>query len=117
VCGGRDFDSWKVLQEVLKDEVGSFRGPNPEIVIIQGGAKGADFLAKVYAKWVGWSCEEYPANWKKHGKAAGGIRNQQMLDEGKPDVVVAFPGGIGTADMIRRAKKAGVEVLEVEGDE
>lgn len=45
-----------------------------------------------------------------NGKAAGPIRNQRMLDEGKPDLVVAFPGGRGTADMVRRAKAAGVPV-------
>jgi ABC-type sugar transport system substrate-binding protein len=40
-----------------------------------------------------------------------------MLDEGKPDIVVAFPGGTGTADMVRRARKAGVVVIEVTNDE
>jgi len=54
------------------------------------------------------------ANWRTHGKAAGPIRNQQMLDEGRPHLVVAFPGGTGTADMVRRAKAAGVPVMEVE---
>ena len=82
--------------------------------IIQGGAKGADFLAKVYAHECGIPCEEYPADWKAYGKAAGHLRNQKMLDEGKPDLVVAFPGGNGTADMVARARKAGVEVLVVE---
>jgi hypothetical protein len=55
----------------------------------------------------------FPANWKKHGRAAGPMRNQQMLDEGKPDLVIAFPGGSGTADMVRRAKAAGVPVETV----
>ena len=48
-------------------------------------------------------------DWKKYGKKAGPLRNQQMLEEGKPDLVVAFPGGNGTADMVRRAKKANIE--------
>jgi hypothetical protein len=56
----------------------------------------------------------YVAQWKKHGRAAGPIRNQRMLDEGKPDLVVAFPGGRGTADMIRRAERAGVPVQQVQ---
>ena len=51
---------------------------------------------------------EMPADWTKHGKAAGPIRNQKMLDE-CPDLVVAFPGGKGTADMVRRAMKAGID--------
>lgn len=53
----------------------------------------------------------FRANSRKHGRAAGPIRNQQMLDEGKPHLVVAFPGGTGTADMVRRAQAAGVLVL------
>jgi len=113
VCGGRDFYHWGILSAAMETYIGKFRGPNKDITIIQGGAKGADFLSKAYADYVGWGCEEYPADWKQHGKAAGGIRNQQMLDEGKPDLVVALKGGIGTADMVRRAKKAGVEVKEV----
>ena len=46
-------------------------------------------------------------------KSAGHIRNQVMLDKGKPDVVVAFPGGRGTADMVRRAEGAGIEVRRI----
>ena len=108
VCGGRDYDDWGVLYDTLYDLLED--GP---IVIIQGGAKGADFLAKVWAKHMIQESHEYPANWKTYGKRAGSVRNQQMLDEGKPDLVVAFQGGHGTADMVRRARKAGVEVLIV----
>jgi hypothetical protein len=46
---------------------------------------------------------------------AGPIRKQQMLDEGKPDLVVAFPGGRGTAHMVRIARAAGIEVIEASG--
>ena len=56
----------------------------------------------------------YPADWDKHGKAAGPIRNKQMIDEGKPDLVIAFPGGRGTAGAVRLAKFAGVTVRVVE---
>jgi hypothetical protein len=52
----------------------------------------------------------YPADWARHGNAAGLVRNQQMLDDGKPDLAVAFPGGKGTADMVRRARKAGIPI-------
>lgn len=82
-------------------------------VIIQGGAKGADRMARDFANANDIRCEQYDADWKAHGKAAGHIRNQQMLDEGKPDVVIAFPGGAGTADMVKRARAAGVEVIEI----
>lgn len=86
----------------------------PNVRIITGGAKGVDSAAIDWAV-VNW-CEfkEYLADWRKHGKAAGPIRNQQMLDEEKIDLVVAFPGGSGTADMVRRARKAGIPVKEIE---
>ena len=59
------------------------------------------------------SHEVYPANWEEFGKRAGLIRNARMLTEGKPERVLAFPGGRGTADMVSRAREAGVEVCEV----
>lgn len=72
-----------------------------------------DALAHDWAV-VNWTqFEEYKADWDTYGLAAGPLRNQRMLDEGKPDVVLAFPGGKGTADMVARARKAGVRVVEV----
>ena len=122
VCGGRDFGDkallWRILDMVVPkqppDEHGNWMPGN--VTIIQGGARGADTLAHDYAvvNWVQF--ETYYADWKKHGKAAGHIRNQRMLDEGKPDLVVAFPGGRGTNDMTDRAMKAGVETLWVNHD-
>lgn len=86
----------------------------PISAVIHGAATGADSLAH---EWAGdrmiWRLG-YPANWKKHGLSAGPRRNQWMLDNEKPDLVVAFPGGDGTADMVRRAKGAGVKVIEVQ---
>lgn len=55
--------------------------------------------------------KEYPAKWTKYRKRAGVIRNQQMIDEGKPDMVVAFPGGSGTKNMIALAKKAHIKTI------
>jgi hypothetical protein len=80
--------------------------------IIEGGAKGVDRNAKAYAMQKGIPFEEYPANWDKYGKAAGPIRNKQMLDEGQPDLVIAFlaPNSKGTKNMIEQATKAGVPV-------
>ena len=113
VCGGRDFIDAKKLHTVLdrlhKDRLRF----NPPTQIIQGVAMGADLMARAWAIQHSYEILDYPADWKKHGRAAGPIRNQQMLDEGKPDLVVAFPGKTGTADMVRRAKAAGVEVIEV----
>ena len=70
-------------------------------------------MAQEWAEARGVPCEVYLANWAELGRKAGPIRNQQMLDEGRPTLVVAFPGGRGTADMIRRARSAGVEVIEI----
>lgn len=118
VCGGRDFYRYYLLKENLDRVLSDIWEEDDEtkITIIAGGAIGADFLAKVYAldEW-DLNYLEFPANWKLHGKKAGPIRNQQMLDEGRPNLVVAFPGGVGTADMVARAKKSGVEVIEVDG--
>jgi hypothetical protein len=65
-----------------------------------------------------WACRrgieniKFHAEWEKLGRKAGPLRNQLMLDEGRPDVVVAFPGGRGTEDMMMRARSAGVDVIE-----
>lgn len=105
VCGGRDYDEKWFLFDVLNalDSVS---------VVIQGGAKGADALAKEWANIKGIPCEEFKADWVTYGRAAGPMRNLRMLEDGKPNVVFAFPGGRGTADMIRHARKAGVKVVE-----
>lgn len=113
VCGGREFDDWHLLNERLTSLYSSFDDEAIHMEIIEGGAKGADFLARVWAKYRNLPWHEEKADWTKYGKAAGGIRNQVMLDKYHPNVVIAFPGGTGTADMVRRAKAAGIEVIEV----
>lgn len=107
VCGGRDYNDRARVGKVLAGYVDT----NTDcMTIIHGGARGADALAREWAFMYGCLEDEFTANWKRYGNAAGPIRNQQMLDEGKPDLVVAFPGGRGTADMVKRAQKAGVKV-------
>jgi hypothetical protein len=86
----------------------------PIAVIIHGGAKGADMLAEKWAVYNGVRHQKFAADWAAHGPAAGPIRNRRMLVEGKPDVVIAFPGGRGTADMVWQARDAGVEVVVVD---
>lgn len=109
VCGGRDYDDlFRVYEEL--DKLNLDRKTD---VIICGGARGADELAIVYAEDFYIETKVYYALWNKHGRSAGPIRNQRMLDEGKPDLVVAFPGGVGTADMVARSRKAGIEVREI----
>lgn len=90
-----------------------------DVTIIHGGATGVDSIASDFANThfcqERYFCQEqcFPADWKQYGNSAGPIRNAKMLREGEPDLVVAFPGGKGTANMVRLAKKAGVKVIEV----
>jgi hypothetical protein len=58
-------------------------------------------------------CECYRAEWLLYGKAAGPMRNQAMLHRSKPDAVLAFPGGKGTADMVKRAERVGIRVIRI----
>lgn len=109
VCGGRDYSDYGKVNRTLR---GLWLSPERD-VIIYGGASGADRLAREWAEEHFIASQCFQADWTKHGKAAGPLRNQKMLDEGKPDLVVAFPGGNGTADMVRRAKQAGVPVMEI----
>lgn len=107
VCGGRDYIDTRRLNATL-------RGLDPPpTTIIHGDYSGADELAGKWARRNLITERPFPPDWTKHGRAAGPIRNQQMLDEGKPHLVVAFPGNTGTADMIRRAEAAGIPVLKV----
>lgn len=107
VCGGRDFHDRRTMWQVL-DQWHNTRGIE---VIIQGGARGADQLANGWATSRGVLSQTYPADWSL-GLKAGPLRNQQMLDEGRPDVVLAFPGRYGTFDMVCRAREAGIRVVE-----
>lgn len=81
--------------------------------IISGMAPGADSLAVLFAKGYNLKLHEYPADWKRYKGGAGPIRNQQMIDQGKPDRAIGFPGGSGTADMLKRLKLEGIPVEEV----
>ena len=108
VCGGRDFNDVLTLGSWLG---GIHKNNGPITLLIEGGARGADYMAKKFAEWQGIPVKTFSADWNRHGRAAGLIRNKRMLDEGKPDLVVAFEGGRGTANMVEQAKAAGVRVL------
>jgi hypothetical protein len=110
VCGGRHYDNRPAVAAVL-DRMRIERGI---CLIAHGGATGADALADDYAKQFQIPCRSFPADWRL-GPSAGPRRNKQMLEEIRPDRVVAFPGDTGTADMVRRALKAGVVVWQPYG--
>ena len=82
----------------------------PITFLAHGGADFIDSFAKQWAETRGIPNREYRAEWSKYGKAAGPIRNRVMFDAVKPDVVVAFPGDTGTANMVQIAERAGVSV-------
>src|SRR5690606_6713656 len=111
VCGGRDFNNKKYLFNKLNN-INNNLGPFE--VVIHGAARGADSLAKAWAEHVGIKHVPFPADWDRFGKAAGFLRNQKMIDEANPELVIAFPGGTGTADMIARARKHNIQVIEIE---
>ena len=109
VCGGRDYVDRQSLYQVLD----AAHSANPIELLIAGGAAGADLLAADWADYRGVKKLIFVADWENEGRSAGPKRNQRMLDEGKPDMVVAFPGGAGTADMRKRAEAAGVPVVKI----
>src|SRR5258705_2198455 len=109
VTGGRGFKDAELLRATLARLSSQVQFTE----LIHGGAQGADTLAQEWALEQKIPIKMFRADWESYGKAAGPIRNQQMLAEGKPDLVVAFQGGCGTANMVRRAQQAAVPVVEI----
>lgn len=107
VCGSRKGFHGASLVRLLDGLL-----PRPTVVI-HGGAPGVDSQAGAWARMRGVEVEEYPADWRNGGPMAGPIRNARMLRDGRPDLVLAFPGGSGTHNMTMQAKRAGVPVVEV----
>jgi hypothetical protein len=110
VCGSRQYGEVDYIFDQL-DILSELRGPPG--VLMHGGAQGVDKIAGWWADRRRVPKQVYAPEWRQHGKAAGPMRNQRMLDEGKPTLVIAFRGGAGTADMIERAVRAGVEVVRI----
>ena len=108
VCGGRNFRDKAMLYGRL-NAMYAARGVS---ALIHGGARGADFLASGWAIANEVPSIAFPADWKRLGDAAGPIRNSQMLREGKPDLVLAFPSdGPGTANCIEQAMRYQIAVM------
>lgn len=112
VCGSRTFANGPIIGTMLS-------GVPSGSTVIHGAAKGADTHAAVWADKLGLDIEPYPAEWTKHGKRAGFLRNQRMLVEGKPDVVIAFVDkplaqSVGTDMMVGLARDANIPVYVIE---
>ena len=107
ITGGREFTDRDVIERALLDIE-----QRPDVVI-HGDAAGADRVAASVAKEHGLDVWKFPANWARYGKSAGPRRNYQMLVEGRPTHVLAFPGGPGTENMVKQASKAGLPIRRI----
>ncbi len=107
VTGGRDNYDWLTVEKAIWKHC--VQGD----IIVHGAASGVDSLAAQVVKYNPdlFSEDPFPADWKTHGKAAGGIRNQAMLDSGITGALV-FAGGYGTADMVKRLKTTGTKFYD-----
>lgn len=112
ICGGRNFSDHQMFDAIMSDLVRQRGCPSK---VVHGAANGADSMADEWAKRMAIEVVRCPADWNTHGKAAGPIRNEDMLIDHKPKLVVAFPGGVGTADMLKRAnnRRGAIDVIEV----
>jgi len=115
VTGGRDFDdkdfAWSVIQRIAESRGISLLG--------HGDATGLDTLAKECCNQMHIPTQAFPvtrADWREHGKRAGPRRNKAMLLEVKPECVIAFPGGRGTASCTQIARSLDLMVIQVRKD-
>lgn len=111
ICGDRHWTDSHLIFEYLDGYSGTIE------VVIHGCSRGADSIAGSIADQLNIPVERYPAQWSMYGRGAGPIRNQKMLDEGKPDFVWAFHNDIrnskGTKDMITRTMLAEIPFLVI----
>lgn len=106
VTGGRDWRDPAFVSRHLH----SFREKHGIAEMHEGGADGWDSWCRQWARAHGIQVITYWANWEKHGKASGPIRNKLILDRAKPDWLIAGPGGKGTANMISQAEARNIPI-------
>lgn len=120
ITGDRNWSGMKIIRTVLTDLQRVLREEFSQDIsnVINGGCRGVDKLSTRVCEEMKISCQEFPATWST-GKSAGPIRNRQMLDEGKPDVVIAFHADLssskGTKNMVSQAKQRGLTVMLHDG--
>jgi hypothetical protein len=110
ICGDRNWTT----KGPIKRELAALKAKHGrDLLVIEGGCKGADLLARELAEEMNITVMEFPANWKYQRKAAGPIRNKAMLKWGQPDLVLAFHDDIlhsrGTKDMVAKARASHIE--------
>jgi len=113
--GNRGSSDITLMRDSLKDARRTLANADfDRIILVHGAARGADQLAASVGKSMGFVLEAHPAQWNVHGKAAGPIRNKEMVDLGA-DLMLAFPRGSsrGTRGCMTLADKAGIEVINV----
>lgn len=112
-CGDRNWNNWSLVW-------GTLRGCGEGTVIVEGEARGADKMCRFVAEKLGYPVKPYPADWTKHGKAAGPIRNREMFNKEQPALVLAFHNDIdnsrGTKDMVNYARSRGCPVNIISED-
>jgi hypothetical protein len=107
VAGGRDFDNYEWVERDLDNLTLNYDWS--EVEIVSGGARGADRLGEQYAKTRGCKLTKFPADWDKHGKSAGFIRNKQMAEYGTHLMAYWDGKSRGTKNMIEEAQKLDLE--------
>jgi hypothetical protein len=114
ITGSRDWANWNLLNNTLNEYANEH-----DIVIVHGDCPtGADAMAQRWASNQKVQVERYPANWKRYGRSAGPIRNQEMVDLGA-DICIAFPlpQSRGTIHCMNAARKAGIPVRVIKPGE
>lgn len=117
IAGSRKYNDYETLRNkcnhILSQKMAD---TNVKIIVLSGGASGADALGERYAKEYGLQIERHPADWDIYGRAAGPIRNAEMAD--CADALIAFPKkgetNKGTHNMINMAKEQGLMVRVID---
>jgi len=110
ITGGREYKNWREMRTVLD----RLHAERKFTYLMHGDQRGADQMSHRWAKKAGVQPVAMEALWEVNGEKDGSARNARMLQFKKPDLCVAFSGGRGTANMMRLAREAGIELIDVE---
>lgn len=113
VSAGRDYTNREAIRSDFSAVDEEAREEGLPVKLLHGDCKtGGDQIADAEARALGWDVEKHPADWDKHGKAAGPIRNGEMVAL-RPDILFAYPTAQsrGTWDAVRKARAAGIMVV------